>query len=322
MNKPAYPRLVADIGGTNARFGLATSAGSPPSQIQKLACEHYEDLAAAIRDYLAANPLDIQSSCIAVAGPIANGRVTMTNLPWLIDEQQLLAQLPQLKQVKLINDFQAIALSLPLLSPAQYLDIGPGITPTLKAPLAVMGPGSGLGVAQLIPGPESGDSYQAIATEGGYTGLSPATDLEIALFKDFLTQGTPCLREYFLSGPGIARIYQSLARIHDQQVPDLHQSVIVEQALQQLDAIAVLTLESFCALLGSAAGDQALATGARGGIYIAGGIVTRFQDFLLNSQFRKRFKDKGAMAHYLGGIPTRLILAPNPGLLGAAHYQF
>lgn len=311
-----YPRLVADLGGTHCRFAIIEQAAGPLLHTQTFIAASYPTLEAVLADYLHGLPLAPESACLAVAGPSSGSSMIMTNLGWRA-QAEALQQRFKLRHVLFINDFQAIAQAIPALAEGDSMAVGAG-TVDLGQPACVLGPGTGLGVALLIP---DANSPVAIATEGGHTALSANTDREAAVFAYWRQKSQPLTRESFLSGPGLLRIYSALCGL-DGLTPATRHSPDIQTLAEGGDNTAGEAIALFCALLGSAAGDQALSCGARGGVFLAGGILPALREFLLTSEFRARFENKPPMQTYLRAIGTRLILADNPGLLGAAHWPF
>lgn len=311
-----YPRLVADLGGTHCRFAVVEKPAGPLLHTQTFVAASYPTLEAVLADYLHGVPSTPESACLAVAGPGSDTSVTMTNLSWRAQAEEL-QQRFKLQRVLFINDFQAIARAIPALAESDSMTVGKG-TVDLGQAVCVLGPGTGLGVALLIPG---ADSPIAIATEGGHAALSANTEREAAVFAYWRQQSQPLTRESFLSGPGLLRLYTALCAL-DGLPPATRHSPDIQTLAEGGDNTAREAIALFCALLGSAAGDQALSCGARGGVFLAGGILPALRAYLLTSEFRARFENKPPMQAYLQAIGTRLILADNPGLLGAAHWPF
>lgn len=311
----AYPRLVADIGGTHTRFAISDGDAGLRHR-QTLRTSDHAGLGDAIEHYLASiDPVVPVTACIAIAGPVEDGRVTMTNHNWTFSIAGLQRRFGW-RALQVVNDFAAVAMALPHLRSDQTLCIGGG-RPQPGMPLGVLGPGTGFGAAQLIP-------YQGhwipVSTEGGHVLLAAGNETELAIFEYWLKRDLFLSRENLLSGPGIFRLYEACCAINGQARQARDAVEVSDLAIQQGDALARQTLDIFFGLLGSACGDQALATGAHGGIYLAGGILPKMSDQLIGSDFRRRFEDKGPMSHYVQDIQTHLIIAPDPGLLGAAHY--
>ena len=313
------PRIIADIGGTNARFAYAAAEGSI-EQEKVLKTLDFETFEAALANYLRHLPSDLDTPaeiCLAVAGPIHEGAVKMTNTHWAIDINTLLAGTihnNRFCKAAVINDFEAIAISLPHLTADQKASLG-GVIEDHNCPMTVLGPGTGLGAALCTP---LNGHWVPFATEGGHVSLGPVTAREFKLFQYWRDRGLDTAREHYLSGPGLERIYQALSDELKGSATTLN-AVQISQLATDGDATALASIDCFCALLGSAAGDQALATGARGGVFIAGGISLKLIEFLRRSSFRKRFESKSSMQSYLAKIPTYIITEPNPGLIGASY---
>jgi glucokinase len=308
-----FPRLVADIGGTNARFAMVARDGSLHSALT-LPTRRYPSLLDAAQAYTQQLRVRPRSACIAVAGPVNDDEVRLTNHSWSFSVRELAASLG-IERLRLINDFEAIALALPVLGGADLFQIGGG-EPVQGRPKAVLGPGTGLGVAQLVP---TRAGFEPIATEGGHASIGPRNEAELAILATLLRNGRQISREALLSGPGLELIYWALCRTANAHYEGYTAAEIQAHAVAGSDDLCRDTLGHFCAFLGTAAGDQALCCGAQGGVYIAGGIVPRFTGFLSRSRFREHFEDKGPMRDYTSRIPVYVILAEHPGMLGAAR---
>jgi glucokinase len=313
--KSKFVGLVADVGGTNARFALVDEQGHirfPRSFL----CRDYESLAAIITEYLAttAGRQRPARAAIAVAGPVVDGEIEFTNLDWRVSEVDLLATF-ELEAVSLINDFAAQALAAPRLEPENLRAIGPKLRGADYSPLVVLGAGSGFGVAGMARS-ERGDL--AISTEGGHAGFAPYDEVETEVWKRLRVKHARISIERLLSGPGLYELYRALGDIEGTQA-DLNDEKAVLEASIAGDRLAGTTVDRFCAIFGSVAGDFALAYGARGGVYISGGIAPRMLDRLLSGGFRTRFEDKGRLSDFVREIPTQLIVHPYPALVGAAR---
>lgn len=307
--------LVADIGGTNARLGLVTAEGNEVFGIEQLSNKDYPHLIDVVHKYLSRAQCIVQpkKACFAVASPVAGDHIGFTNNSWSFSIQELKAQLG-LEYLKVINDFEAVALSIPYLGPREVFRIGNGEAVPHHT-IAVMGPGTGLGMAALIP---NNPKPMPMPTEGGHACFAPQDAVESHIAERIKQRSGFCSNEDVLSGGGLLSIYQGICDWH-KKAEGLHNpSDIVASALKGDDDMSRLALERFCAILGSVAGDCALQMGAKGGLFIAGGIVPRFREFLAESAFRERFVSKGRFRAYLEAIPTSLIIAPQPGLIGAA----
>jgi glucokinase len=307
--------LVADVGGTNARFALVDESGHirfPRSFL----CREYGSLDAIVAEYLnsVAGRKRPPRAAIAVAGPVVDGEIEFTNLDWRVSEVDLLATF-EFEAVSLINDFAAQALAAPRLDKEDLRPIGPKLRGADYAPLVVLGAGSGFGVAGVARS-ERGD--MPIATEGGHAGFAPVDETEAKIWKRLLAKYGRVSIERLLSGPGLYDIYLALGDIEG-QAPEVPDEKMVLEASQAGDPLAVAAVERFCAIFGSVAGDFALAYGARGGVYISGGIAPRMLERLASGDFRARFEDKGRLSDYVRDIPTYVIVHPYPALVGAAR---
>ena len=336
-----FPRLVADLGGTNIRFAICDKLDSTSHskvelrEIEQFSLRDYEDLKHLIKHYLSNKDLSgsgqgIQSCCFAVAGAIFDNKVKMTNYDWEISTD-LLKDILNIQHAWLINDFAAIAHSVPYLDDSQLISIGEGKA-NPGAPISLFGPGTGLGAALLIPLSSNTEepSYKVVATEGGHAAISARSSLELSIFDYWRAKGSRINREFFVCGAGIERLYEAIVAINNNGVPlDDAKSLTAPQIQQRgcgdgttaKDNYCRQAMHAFCTLLGSAAGDQALCTGAQGGLILAGGILPKFVEFLAASNFRHRFESKGVMSEYNKAISTQLIIEPQPGLIGAAVYK-
>lgn len=309
-----YPRLLGDIGGTHARFALVAHAGAAISHPATLRCADYAGPLDAIRAYLAgiATPAP-RHAALGIANPVTGDQLHLTNSAWAFSIRTLRHDLA-LDHLLCVNDFTALALALPHLGPDALRQIGGG-TSQAGSIRGVIGPGTGLGVSALIP---AGVSQIPLDGEGGHVSLAPVTDEELRLTALLARRFGHVSAERILSGPGLVVLYQALAQLRDQPAAHLDMAAITAAALAGSDTLCEATLSTFCALLGSTAGDLALTLGARGGIFIGGGIVPQLGDYFARSPFRARFEAKGRFADYLARIPTYVITAPHPALIGAA----
>ncbi|MGI0118080.1 glucokinase [Zooshikella sp. RANM57] len=307
--------LVGDIGGTNARFALFDLTTQSLQQIQVLACKDYDNIDQAITHYLTQQHASPHKACLAFACPVHNAQVRMTNNHWHFDKQTLRDDLG-LKQLRVINDFTALALALPALSATEDLcQIGEGVAVEDK-PKLVLGPGTGMGVAGLV---RTQQGWLPIPTEGGHVDFAPRNELEVEVWRYLHRCFEHVSVERILSGSGLANLYQALAAVSGQQASVVDPSHITTEGCTGSDKIATQTLDLFSEILGSVAGNAALTIGALGGVYIAGGIIPRFKEHFVKSGFRNAFIEKGRFREYLSAIPTYLVLAEYPGLLGAAQ---
>lgn len=308
--------LVGDIGATNARFGLV----SPKGEVlhwRSQACTDFPTIADAIAAYLddrGGLPMPLQAA-LAVASAVTGDRVAMTNHPWSFSIAAVKARFG-LARLEVINDFTAQALALPRLGPDDRRPIGAGEA-AAGAPLAVLGPGSGLGVSGLVPGRGAG-GWVALTGEGGHATMAPASDRESAVLGHMRRRFDHVSAERVLSGPGIVNLYASLAEIDRVPSKGYTAAQITDLGMRGADPVCSEATAMFCAMLGTVAGNLALILGARGGVFIAGGIVPRLGDYFAGSPFRTRFQAKGRFEPFLAGIPTYVVSRPRAAFLGCA----
>ena len=281
--------LLADIGGTNARFAL--SDGTRLFAIQTLPTADYPTLQDAIRAYLQAQSETVAQAAIAIANPVTGDHIQMTNHHWSFSIAAMQHEL-RLEKLRVINDFTAQALAIPRLTATEKRAVRAGEA-VAGTPIAVLGPGTGLGVSGLIP---NGDRWIALASEGGHVSFAPRDDAELAIWQYARIQYGHVSAERLINGAGLSA------------------------AALAGEARARATLDHFSAFLATVAADLVLTLGARGGVYLCGGILPRVADYFINqSPFNARFTDKGRFAAYLDAVPVWLVTAENPGLLGAAE---
>ena len=303
--------LIADVGGTNTRCALVDDTGNPV-RISVFANARFRTLGAALKDYLKTNSAEPVTAAIAVAAPVTGDEIRMTNRNWHFSAQALREEL-RLEHIEIINDFTAVALSLPRLSEKDLAPIGGG-APRRGMAMAAIGPGTGLGVSGLIPGTRG---WAPISGEGGHTTLAAGTEKEAQVIDALRDQYGHCSAERIVSGPGLVTLYNTLRRLAHYPDDNLTPREVSARAIAG-DPIAREALAMFFALLGSVAGNLALVIGALGGVFIAGGIAPALLDTMITSDFRHRFENKGRYSKYLQGIPTSVIKHPTPALLGLA----
>jgi glucokinase len=308
-------RLVADIGGTNSRLALYDPVSEELRSLRTYINREYVRFEDIVLAWLSAltegRPVDC---CLAVAAPPFGDRVTMLNIDWSFSLAEL-AKNCGFVRLRGINDFEGNAYALPHLG-ARDLSVLHAGRITEGSKLAVVGPGTGLGGATLswVEG-----SPIANASEPGHMGLSPGSELELALFHYLLPRHSDVYAELLVSGPGLQQLYQALGAIRGQAASPLSPAEISTKALGQECELCTEALNTFCALLGSICGDFVLANGAYGGLYLAGGILPGMLDFLQQSTFVQRFQEKGKMRAHLANVPLYLITSETTGLTGAAH---
>jgi glucokinase len=313
--------LVADIGGTNIRLAISDSNNSI-IDIETYQCRDFSCLFDVIQCYLTDKKITEASinACLAIACPVDTDIISMTNLPWQFSQTALKKAL-KLNRLILINDYTAIAMAIPMLTDEQKIKIGGGEALLDKA-IAVCGPGTGLGVANLLP---IANKWYCVSGEGGHVDYAPIDDKEIKILHYIKRFKKRVSYEQLLSGYGLEQIYQALLVIEHgdslaEQGTTLTAKDISMQALSKACLLSQQALDLFCKVLGSFAGNLALTMNTQGGVYIAGGIVPRFIDYLRDSDFRHRFEAKGRMSSLNKEIATYVITEKQPGLLGASVY--
>ena len=300
--------LLADIGGTNARFAI--TEGGEIGPIEHLKVSDFSGAADAIAAFLThRSDGRTQAAVLGVAGAVEDNRCVITNSGWVIDGAELQNRFG-LRIVHLLNDFEAVAWSLPALQPSDLFSIGKQ-NPIAGAPMLVVGPGTGFGAACLFQGIPFAEP-----TEAGHATLPANSEREERVINHLRQHFQHVSVERLLSGAGLANLYRTLAILDGVAVPDRDPPTITQAALEGNCDISRAALDMFCSLLGSVAGDLALTFCAKGGVYIAGGIVPRFADRLAKSAFRKQFERKGRFESYLKKIPTSIIVHPDVSFIG------
>lgn len=314
-----FPRLLGDVGGTNARFGWQASAHSGIEHVLVLPCAAHDTLEAAIRAYLELKNLPMpRVGALGIANPITGDVIRMTNHHWSFSISEMQRNLG-LSQLNVINDFTALALALPSIPSSQLVQVGGQIAQPFS-PKALIGAGTGLGVSGLLP-TDADDHWVAIAGEGGHVTLAAQNDTEYRVIELIRQRYGHVSAERVLSGQGLVDLYLALRQLHKEAPVDVAGAAeITAWALQDKDPLAMQSINMFAGFLGSVAGDLALTLGARGGVYLGGGIVPRWLGWFETSNFRARFEAKGRFKTYLQDIPVWVInAAESPALLGAAR---
>jgi glucokinase len=307
----ASAMLLGDIGATNARFALLADGLLGP--VRWIAVTRYPQFADAIEDFLQEQFRErlIENALFAVAGPVQGERCNFSNCSWTIDGREMRTRF-KFQTVQIINDFQATALSLPHLMEQDVRSLGGGRAVS-GAPMVVLGPGSGLGVAGLVG---DGARRVVVASEGGHATLAATSVREDAVLDHLRKRFGHVSAERVLSGPGIENLYRAIAALDGIDVPSRNAAEFTNGALQGTCPTSRAALDMFCAMLGGFAGNVALTYGARGGVYIAGGIAPRILDYLAASEFRQRFEQKGRFRDYLESIPSQVIVHSAATFLG------
>jgi glucokinase len=318
----ASARLLADVGGTNARFALELAPGRI-GHVEVLACASHATLADALRAYLAlpavaavtASAGAVRHAAIAIANPVMGDMVRMTNHHWEFSIEAMRRECG-FDTFVVVNDFEALAMSLPRLGEGDKRQVGGG-TPCAGAPIGLLGAGTGLGVSGLIPA-AAGQGWTALRSEGGHATFAPANELEVAILQYAWREFDHVSAERLLSGAGVELIYRALAQHRGIAAEPLGAAEISRRALAGECALCDEVLETFCGVLGTMAGNLAITLGAQGGVYIGGGIVPRLGERFGRSCFRRRFEQKGRFAGYLAAVPTYVITAEYPAFLGVS----
>ncbi|WP_051244711.1 glucokinase [Azohydromonas australica] len=313
---PQPLRLVGDVGGTNARFALVQGPRGRPFALRTLSTSGHPDLASAVEAYLdgvGARPVE---AAIAIACAIEGDELRMTNNHWHFSNEATRRRLG-LERLLMLNDWEAMAYAVPAFQPQDLLPLGGG-APVASAPCVLLGPGTGLGVSSLVRS-RSGE-WVAVAGEGGHASIAPTCEREADILRATWAEHAHVSAERLVSGMGLENLYRAIARLDGVAPQPLAAAEVCRRALACEDARCEEALATFCGLLGNVAGSLALTLGARGGVYFGGGILGRIGHAYLveRSPLRLKFEAKGRFAPYLARIPTYLVSAEQPALLGAA----
>ncbi|MFZ6745157.1 glucokinase [Undibacterium sp. JH2W] len=313
--KQTYPRLLADIGGTNARFALEIAERQFVA-VRVLACADFPRLADAMQSYLGSPEIKqelgklgtrIAHAAVAIANPVDGDQVHMTNHEWSFSIAGMRQQL-DFSTLLVLNDFTALAMALPYLDASQRLQIGGGVEQPGRT-IGLIGAGTGLGVSGIVP---AGTSWAPLASEGGHASFAPANNEEVQILLNLWQQYAHVSAERLLSGKGLELICTAISG------KKLNAAEITHRALDGSCSACLRTVEHFCGILGSMAGNVALTLGAKGGMYIGGGIVPRLGPLFAASAFRQRFEAKGRLSGFLAQIPTYLITEEYPAFIGVS----
>jgi len=311
-SRPAIQKvLLADIGGTNARFALLS--GGIVGTIAHLAVSDYDSFREALDKYLGNLPEagTISAAILAVSGPVQNGRCALTNNSWVVDAADL-RNAYGFSAVRLVNDFEAVAWSLPHLSRDGLLQVGGG-QPVAGAPLAALGPGTGLGIAFSIP---CATGHLVLPSEGGHSAMAGTSSREDAVIAHLRRQFGHVSAERVLSGNGLENLYETLAALDHVTLPRRSAAEITRAGIEGTCPTSRAAVDMFCAMLGTVAGNLALTLGARGGVFVGGGILRQTPEYFASSPFRARFEDAGRFSKYLKPIPAYLILDQDTSFVG------
>lgn len=312
MSKPL--RLLADIGGTNARFALCEDL-TISNQLQ-LRCADYPDIETAVRHYLhtIGETRPPVAAAFDIAAPLTGDMVSLTNNPWRFSISALRQSLG-LQRFIVLNDFTALAMAIRHLPASELQQVG-GTKNVSDAPIALLGAGTGLGVSGLI---KAGEHWLPLQGEGGHVSLAPGNAREAAVLQQLWRSFDHVSAERVLSGMGLVNLYNAICALDGVTAQAYTAANITERGLKGDDPQCVQVLQMFCGLLGSVAGDLVLTLGATQAVYIGGGIVPRFGEYFARSAFRERFEGKGRYVDYLKPVPVYVINTPQPAFVGLAH---
>lgn len=309
------PILVADIGGTNARFAIAERHGDQItlSENHTVRVADFERFTDALGGYLKSVSANPRQAVLAAAGPVFNQTVVFTNSPWRLDGAEIKSGFG-FEHCAIVNDFYALASGVAFLDDDAFAPVKAGDEES-RAPVLVLGPGTGLGQALLVP---MSEHQRIVATEGGHIAFAPQTDEERFVEQYIARETHRVVVEQVLSGTGLTNIYRALCELNGAPETAMGASAITAAAMVGDDPIAVQTVEMFCAVLGAVVGDAVLSTGARGGVVLGGGILPKIKGLFLASDFANRFVQKAAMQKYMASVPVRLVIEETAALIGAA----
>lgn len=310
--------LVADIGGTNARFAIATpaAAGFVLEHRQNFRAEDFDTLLSAVNAYCESLPCPVpKQACFAIAAPPQDGVIHFTNSPWHLDVSEVKTAL-DLASMQVVNDFAAMTSGARFVQNEDAVIVRQGEAEP-NAPIAVLGPGTGLGFGLLVP--FGGKKSRIVATEGGHISFAPQTDEEIEILRLIKREHETVVYEHLLCGRGLVNLHRALCVMAGKPRVSLRPAQITAAAYSDDYPLAKKAVDVFCGVLGSYAGDTAMVTGARGGIMLAGGILPKVVDVFLKSSFLERFGTPGYQKNYLANVPIVLLTSDDTALQGAAH---
>ena len=315
MNQ-GYPRLLGDIGGTNVRWAWQESAHAALEDVSVQPCEASASLQDSAVHYLAARGRNRPKwAGMGVATTVTGDDVRFTNNSWQFSISGFQKAL-SLERCLVINDFTALALSLPVLKPTDVRAVGTG-NAVAGSTIALLGPGTGLGVSGLVP--DATGRFTALGGEGGHVTLAATDDMQATLLGLLRKKFQHVSAERVLSGSGLVNLYRAICTMQGCAVRDLQPADVTDGAVAGTDAQCALAVRYFTQFLGNVAGNLALTLGSKGGVYIGGGIVPRLGVAFDDALFRQSFEDKGRYRDMLAAMPVWVITASNPALLGASR---
>ena len=321
-NDSQFPYLVADIGGTNTRYALVEGVDETTgefiiNQSRIFLSADYGSFSMSLDTYLETiTGVRPKNACIAIAGPVTDDIVELTNLKWQFSVSKLKKRYG-FNTLLVVNDFAGLAYGVPHIPKNTLFQIKPGVEEDYGSKV-IIGPGTGLGVAALVPNGKGG--FIPVPGEGGHVSIAPSNKIELDLFKILRQQQQHISAEDLLSGSGLVNLYRNFAKLHQQPSQMYTPAEVTQHALASSDPLCVEAFNSFLGLLGSYAGDLALIYGAKGGVYLGGGILPKVQPHIAESQFLNRFMNKGIMRKFVKDIPVHLITHRSPAFIGAAAW--
>lgn len=316
-----FPRLVSDIGGTNARFAIEIAPYQYENQ-QTLSCLDFECLSDAVTFYLSNTGYlgQIKHGALAVPSPIVDDILFMMNNPWNNSSMSEEKAKLNFETLIFINDFHALALAIPHLPKNELVQFGGEANHNSTLPISIIGAGTGLGMATLVQHPNKVD-YLAVPAEGGRSTFAAVTTEEFEIWQYVHKNFHHVSVERIVSGPGLQLTYEALCHIHRIPLPKVlpDPSEITKRAIEHSDYISIKALEHFCRILGTVSSNFVCMTNALTGVYIGGGIIPKILDFFLKSDFRWRFEDKGRYRQFLSKVPAYIIMSQYPAMYGSSY---
>ena len=308
--------LVGDVGGTNCRLALAEKTAFGTIELhhsERFSVNQYKHFHDVVHEYLISKKVKPKQAAFAFAGPKFDDEIRMTNVDWMVSENDLIKEFGFSRAV-VLNDFVAMANGARVIPDDGFEILIPGKV-NYNKPVAVLGPGTGLGVSCILPGRPP----RIIATEGGHSSFSPQSELELLILKYWQKKISYVSSEILISGPGLFRIYSALCNILGETAVCTRENEIVAAAEANPNSVARQSVIVFCNMLATFSGNVAFTTGATGGVVLAGGVTRHISPFIAESNFIKRFRVRGHGTWFMQEIPVRIIKAHFVALYGAAE---
>jgi len=308
--------LVADIGGTNTRLAVTPTDRLDLRHFRVFSSKAFADFESVVARYLAEETITgVRGACLAPAGPIEDDRFQLTNNHWPVTQSAAVRKVLGAEHILLINDFEAVAYGIGHLPPQDLVKLGGGVAKP-GWPMIAVGPGTGLGMAYMVP--VKGGRTIVQTAEAGVGSLPIQTARELAIATHGLPPGTRIITEALIAGTGMLKIYQAIGALDGQPTPLSTPADVTQAALKATDPVAVAALDQYLVWFGRVAGDLALALRAEGGVYLGGGIPPKILPRLLDGPFRAAFDDKPPLQRIVRSIPVHVVIADKPALIGCA----